>query len=198
MFEADYPPATPECKQARDSDVQIVKTASVDKTDPGKSFTYDLAVSNVSDYGAADGVVVTDEIPADLKITDVTWPGKGDAAAFPNWQSCEVTGQGAGGYGGNLKCGLFGPLQPAGANDGGASAAPTITLSATVNPASTASVITNVAFVDYYTFGNPSDTGRDSDDATIDAVGPAGDGWQPGVAAHHARIPGAARWRRDC
>ena len=160
--------------------MQIVKTASVDKTDPGKSFTYDLAVSNVSDDGAADGVVVTDAIPADLKITDVTWAGKGDSSVFPNWETCEVTGQDAGGYGGNLECVLFGPLQPMGANEG-ASSAPTITLSATVNPASTASVITNVAFVDYYTFGNPEDTGRDSDDAVIDPVGPAGNGWKPGA-----------------
>ena len=85
---------------------------------------------------------------------------------FPNWETCEVTGQGAGGYGGTLECVLFGPLQPVGAN-GGASAAPTITLAATVNPSSTASVVTNVAVVDYHTFGNPDDAGRDSDDATV-------------------------------
>ena len=165
-FEVAYPPATPECKQARHSDVQVVKTASVQKSDPGKSFTYDIAVANVSNDSAADGVLVTDTIPASLKITDVSWPGKGDAAVFPNWQSCAVTGQDAGGYGGKLTCTLFGPLQPVGANSA-PSSAPTITLAATVNPAATASTITNVAVVNYYTFGNPQDPGSDSDDATI-------------------------------
>lgn len=165
-FAVEYPPATPECFVARHSDVQIEKTASVEKTEPGKSFTYTLAVENVSDDGAAESVVVTDAIPADIKITDVTWPGKGDAAVFPNWETCEVTGQDSAGYGGSLECVLFGPLQPQGANEG-ASAAPTITLAATVNPASRVSSITNVAIVDYHTFGDPDDPGRDSDDATV-------------------------------
>ncbi|MFE5407344.1 SpaA isopeptide-forming pilin-related protein [Microbacterium sp. NPDC056569] len=165
-FSVEYPPASPECFVARHSDVQIEKTASVEKTEPGKSFTYTLAVQNVSDDSAAEAVVVTDAIPADIKITDVTWPGKGDAAVFPNWETCEVTGQDSAGYGGNLECVLFGPLQPQGANEG-ASAAPTITLAATVNPASKASSITNVAVVDYHTFGDPDDPGRDSDDAIV-------------------------------
>ncbi|GAA1943964.1 LPXTG cell wall anchor domain-containing protein [Microbacterium deminutum] len=165
-FEVSYPPASEACVVARHSNVQIEKDASVTKTDPGKSFTYTLATHNVSDDSAADGVVVTDAIPSDIKITDVTWPGKGDATVFPNWTTCAVTGQNASGYGGTLTCDLFGPLQPVGANSG-ASAAPTITLAATVNPASKASVITNVGVVDYYTFGHPTDTGRDADDATV-------------------------------
>ncbi|MEV5071036.1 DUF11 domain-containing protein [Microbacterium sp. LMI12-1-1.1] len=165
-FAVEYPEATPECSVARHSDVQIEKTASVEKTDPGASFTYTLAVQNVSDDAAAESVVVTDAIPADIKITDVTWAGKGDDAVFPNWQTCEVTGQDSAGYGGSLECVLFGPLQPQGANEG-ASAAPTITLAATVNPASKSSSITNVAVVDYHTFGDPDDAGRDSDDATV-------------------------------
>ncbi len=166
VFAVEYPDATPECAVARHSNVQIEKTASVEKTDPGASFTYSLAVQNVSDDSAAEAVVVTDAIPADLKITDVTWPGKGDNAVFPNWLSCAVTGQNGSGYGGTLTCALFGPLQPQGANEG-ASAAPTITLAATVNPSSKASSITNVAVVDYHTFGNPDDKGRDSDDAVV-------------------------------
>jgi uncharacterized repeat protein (TIGR01451 family)/LPXTG-motif cell wall-anchored protein len=165
-FAVEYPPASPECFVARHSDVQIEKTASVEKTDPGASFTYTLEVANVSDDSAAESVVVTDAIPADIKITDVSWVGEGDDAVFPNWQTCEVTGQNSAGYGGNLECVLFGPLQPQGANEG-ASAAPTITLAATVNPASTSSSITNVAVVDYHTFGDPDDPGRDSDDAIV-------------------------------
>ncbi|GAA5200743.1 LPXTG cell wall anchor domain-containing protein [Microbacterium jejuense] len=165
VFSTEYPAATPDCAVARHSDVQIEKTASVEKTDPGASFTYTLDVANVSDDSAADGVVVTDAIPADLKITDVSWPGKGDADAFPSWSSCAVAGQDGSGYGGTLTCMLNGPLQPQGSE--GVSVAPTITLSATVNPKSTSSSITNIGVVDYYTFGNPSDAGRDADDAIV-------------------------------
>jgi uncharacterized repeat protein (TIGR01451 family)/LPXTG-motif cell wall-anchored protein len=165
VFSTEYPAATPDCAVARHSNVQIEKTASVEKTDPGASFTYTLDVANVSDDSAADGVVVTDAIPADLKITDVSWPGKGDAEAFPSWSSCAVAGQDGSGYGGTLTCTLNGPLQPQGAE--GVSVAPTITLSATVNPKSTSSSITNIGVVDYYTFGNPSDAGRDADDAIV-------------------------------
>ena len=92
-FEVEYPPATPTCFVARHTELTIEKTASVERTDPGKSFTYTLDVENVSDDSAAEGVVVTDVIPADLKITDVSWPGEGDPNAFPNWSTCEVTGK---------------------------------------------------------------------------------------------------------
>lgn len=166
VFTTEYPAATPDCFVARHSDVQIEKTASVEKTDPGASFTYTLEVANVSDDAAAESVVVTDEIPADIKITDVSWPGEGDDTVFPNWQTCEVTGQDAAGYGGTLECVLFGPLQPVGANEL-PSAAPTITLAATVSPSTKATTITNVAVVDYHTFGDPDDPGRDADDATV-------------------------------
>ncbi|MGU3647046.1 VWA domain-containing protein [Microbacterium sp. C23T] len=166
-FSTSYPPATPECFVARHTEVQIEKTASVERTEPGKSFTYTLDVANVSDDAAAEGVVVTDKIPADLKITAVNWTGKGDANTFPNWQSCEVTGQNGSGYGGTLTCVLFGPLQPINSDNGGSSVAPRITLSAMVNPSSKTNTITNVAVVDYHTFGDPDDPGRDSDDATV-------------------------------
>ena len=120
----------------------------------------------MSDDSSAEGVVITDEIPTDLKITDVSWPGEGDSSAFPNWSTCEVTGQNLSGYGGLLTCELFGVLFPTDSGLGPV-AAPTITLAATVNPTSMASVVTNVAVVDYYTFGDPGDPGRDADDATV-------------------------------
>ncbi|MBD3942558.1 VWA domain-containing protein [Microbacterium sp. NEAU-LLC] len=166
-FSTSYPAATPQCFVARHTEVQVEKSASVEHTEPGTSFRYTLDVANVSDDAAAEGVVVTDVIPADVKITAVDWTGKGDADAFPNWQSCEVAGQDAGGYGGTLTCELFGPLQPINSDNGGATVAPRITLDATVNPKSTANTITNVAVVDYHTFGDPDDPGRDSDDATV-------------------------------
>lgn len=166
-FSTGYPPATPACFVARHTELQIEKTASVQRAERGGTHTYDLAVANVSDDSAAEGVVVTDVIPGDLRVTDITWPGEGDDSVFPNWETCEVTGQDGAGFGGTLECVLFGPLQPQGADNGGASAAPTITLSATVHARTTANVITNVAVVDYHTFGDPEDVGRDADDATV-------------------------------
>ncbi len=166
-FSASYPEATPDCRAARHTELEITKTASVEKAERGGSFTYTIAVENVSDDAAADGVVVTDPIPGDIRITDVTWPGKDDASVFPNWETCAVTGQNAAGYGGTLRCELHGPLQPAGAPAGGASAAPTITLAATVSASTASHRIVNTAVVDYHTFGDPEDTGRDVDDATV-------------------------------
>ncbi|WP_169580740.1 SpaA isopeptide-forming pilin-related protein [Microbacterium thalassium] len=166
VFEADYPPATPECFSARHTELEIEKTASAAQVDRGGSFTYDIAVENISEDSAAESVVVTDVIPADIRITDVSWPGEGDDAVFPNWESCEVTGQDAAGFGGTLECVLFGPLQPQG-TDEGATSAPTITLAATTDATSTVTTIENIAVVDYHTFGDPDDTGRDVDDATV-------------------------------
>ncbi|WP_345803471.1 SpaA isopeptide-forming pilin-related protein [Microbacterium sp. AZCO] len=159
-FDVEYPGPELGCVQARHSNVEIDKNASVANTAPGNSFDYTLAVKNVTDDSAADGVVVTDAIPTDLKITNVTWTGKGDTSVFPNWKDCAVAGQNGAGYGGTLTCHLFGPLQPG-------QSAPTITLAAYVNPSSTATKIDNVGVVEYHTFDDASDTGRDADSATV-------------------------------
>lgn len=159
-----YPPASEDCYQARHSTVEIEKTASTQKAMPGDPFSYTLAVANTSDDSAADGVVVTDAIPSTVKVNDITWPGKGDASVFPNWNACTITGQDASGYGGQLTCTLFGPLQPAGQSG---SSAPTITLHAMISKSAPVGAITNVGVVDYYTFGDPEDSGRDADDAVI-------------------------------
>ncbi|HEX5859998.1 MAG TPA: hypothetical protein VFY91_17955 [Microbacterium sp.] len=165
-FAVEYPPATPECFVARHTEVQIEKTASKERMSPGDAFTYTIEAENVSDDSAAEGVVITDEIPANIRITDVSWVGESDPDAFPNYTDCGVTGQGPGGYGGTLTCTLFGPLQPAGA-DLGPSAAPVITLAAVSDPKTSATSIDNVAIVDYHTFGDPEDTGRDADNAVV-------------------------------
>ncbi len=165
-FTVEYPTETGACVQARHSDVQIEKTASADRIDRGGEFTYDIAVENMSADSAAEAVVVTDEIPADIQITDITWPGEGDDTVFPNWESCEVTGQDSAGYGGTLECVLFGPLQPQGVEEG-ESAAPTITLAAMHDPLSARTSIENIAAVDYHTFGDPEDTGHDEDNAIV-------------------------------
>ncbi|MBL3683373.1 VWA domain-containing protein [Leucobacter aridicollis] len=165
-FNASYPPATAGCGVARHSQVEIEKDASVTRTQPGKSFDYTLSVKNLSDDSAAEGVVVTDQIPADLKVDSVAWAGQGDANTFPNWSECDVTGKDSRGYGGTLRCELFGPLQPKGSTEG-ASEAPEITLGVTVSAGSTRTDVTNTATVDYHTFGDPDDSGRDSDSATV-------------------------------
>ncbi len=155
-----YPAATADCVQARHSTVEIEKTASVAKAMPGDPFTYTLDVKNVSDDSAADGVVVTDAIPSTIKVTSITW----DKSAFPTWDTCAVTGQNSTGFGGTLTCTLFGPLQPTGENG---SVAPQITLGALISKTAPAGVITNTAVVDYHTFGDPDDAGRDADDAVV-------------------------------
>lgn len=165
-FNASYPPATAGCGVARHTQVEVEKEASVTRTQPGKAFDYTISAKNVSDDSAAEGVVVTDKIPAELRVTDVTWAGKGEPGAFPNWRECEVTGQNSRGFGGTLSCELFGPLQPKGSSEG-ASEAPTITLSVMVDAGSSRTDITNTAIVDYHTFGDPDDSGRDSDSATV-------------------------------
>ncbi|KAA9147114.1 VWA domain-containing protein, partial [Microbacterium lushaniae] len=165
-FQIAEMPAGGDCTAARHSEVRIEKTASLERTAPGGAFTYRLEAANVSTDSAAEGVVVTDPIPTGIRVTDVTWPGKGDADAFPNWRTCAVTGQNSAGYGGTLRCELFGPLHPVGSGLG-ASGAPPITLSATVDPGAGSTTIRNVAVVDSHTFGDPGDAGRDSDDAGV-------------------------------
>ncbi|QIG38594.1 VWA domain-containing protein [Microbacterium sp. 4R-513] len=182
-FETGYPPATPECFVARHTEVQIEKTASVERTEPGKSFTYTMDVRNVSDDSAAEGIVVTDAIPTSLKVTNVTWAERENGLLFPTWRedACGVTGQNSAGYGGTLTCELFGPLMPANFPNGGRSVAPQLRVTVLVNPATTASVINNVGVVDYHTFGDPEDTGRDADDATVLLSGLPVTGGSPAV-----------------
>src|SRR5690606_13147162 len=57
--------------QVDSPDLEIVKTASVEITEGGETFTYMFEVSNVDDDARADDVTVTDVIPADLRVVDV-------------------------------------------------------------------------------------------------------------------------------
>lgn len=163
-FQIGYPPAVAECAQARESDVRIEKTASAEKVTRGVPFSYTLDVHNADDAGAAEAVVVTDEIPETLRVTSVTWEGKDDSTVFPNWRDCAVSGASAAGFGGTLTCTLFGPLQPAGFER---DTAPRITLTAEAAVTAPGGEITNVAVVDYHSFGDPDDKGRDADDAVV-------------------------------
>jgi hypothetical protein len=150
-----YPPATAACAVKRPTDLTITKTASVQTTAPGGSFTYNLAVKNVN-LGAASPVTVTDKIPADIKITGITT----STTAFPRWTNCAVTGQDSSGYGGTLTCSLFGPLKLT-------ESAPTITLAATVSPTTTAGSITNTGVLTWTNTDNPNDKGSDESSVTV-------------------------------
>jgi uncharacterized repeat protein (TIGR01451 family) len=115
-----YPEATVNCAVPRSADMTIAKTASVETVEPGDAFEYDLVAANVSVDSVADPVVITDVIPAELRVDDIVT----DEAAFPRWQDCEVTGADASGFGGTVSCTLFGPLSIG-------ATAPTITLAVT-------------------------------------------------------------------
>lgn len=134
---AVYPQATPACEVVRDPSVDIVKTASVEEVKPGGAFDYTLSVTN-SGLGAIENMELFDEIPADLKVTDITTD---EAPAFPRWDDCEVTGADADGYGGLLHCvlnGMIGGTQPD---------APDVVLSVVLDPASKADRVDNTGEV---------------------------------------------------
>lgn len=134
---AVYPQATPACEVVRDPSVDIVKTASVEEVKPGGAFDYTLSVTN-SGLGAIENMELFDEIPADLKVTDITTD---EVPAFPRWDDCEVTGADADGYGGLLHCvlnGMIGGTQPD---------APDVVLSVVLDPASKADRVDNTGEV---------------------------------------------------
>lgn len=101
----EYPPAASDCAVERDPDLIIEKSASVTQVKAGDSFDYTLEVAN-QDLGAASDVVLTDEIPANLKVNGIDT----SADEFPRWTDCEVTGKDSSGYGGTLECNLNGVL----------------------------------------------------------------------------------------
>ena len=165
-FAVEYPAASPECFQARHSDVQIEKTASKERMTPGRpSRTRSLPRTSPMTRPPRES-----SSPTRSRRTSASRMSPGLAKATPppsrTTPTARVTGQAAGGYGGTLTCTLFGPLQPAGAGLG-PSAAPVITLTAVSNPTTSATSIDNVAVVDYHTFGDPEDAGRDADNALV-------------------------------
>ncbi|WP_350347366.1 hypothetical protein ABIQ69_12070 [Agromyces sp. G08B096] len=136
---AVYPQALPTCAIDRPPLLEIEKTSSVTSAKPGSSFEYTLQVRSTG-IGAAEPVTLIDEIPADLRVDAITTAG---APAFPRWEGCEVTGRGAGGYGGTLRCELLGVLGP------NITEAPPVTLDVTLRPTSKATSLTNTGEVCY-------------------------------------------------
>ncbi|NII70113.1 DUF11 domain-containing protein [Microbacterium ulmi] len=135
-IDVSYPPATVNCAVPRSAALVIDKTASVSTTAPGASFTYGLAVRNVAVDSVAEPVVVTDIIPADIRVDRIVT----DTTSFPRWNECAVTGRDAEGFGGTLECTLLGPLAM------GASA-PLISLGVTVAGDTTSRSIVNTGEV---------------------------------------------------
>ncbi|WP_194397472.1 LPXTG cell wall anchor domain-containing protein [Microbacterium atlanticum] len=136
VFQTSYPPQTANCEVPRSADLVIEKTATVQATAPGASFRYGLTVSNLAVDSVADPVVVTDVIPADLRVDSITT----SQTAFPRWRDCAVSGTDAAGFGGTLECTLLGPLAMG-------TSAPPITLGVTVSDGVRVSSITNTGEV---------------------------------------------------
>ncbi|QTX05328.1 DUF5979 domain-containing protein [Agromyces archimandritae] len=133
-FTATYPQATPACEVQRDSAISVTKTASVDAVKPGGEFSYALKVRNTG-LGAASPVVLSDAIPAELKVTGIS---TAEAPAFPRWEGCAVTGADEAGFGGVVECTLVGPL-------GRGVTAPEVVLDVTVAPKLELLTLTNTA-----------------------------------------------------
>lgn len=133
---APYPPPNANCAVPRSADLIIDKTASVQRTAPGASFSYQLAVTNLAVDSVADPTVVTDVIPAGIRVDQI----RTSDTAFPRWRDCAVSGKDAQGYGGTLQCTLLGPLAMG-------TSAPPITLAVTVHPDTKATSIVNTAEV---------------------------------------------------
>jgi len=144
---AVYPQALPACAIDRTPDVSIVKEASVTQAKPGTSFDYTLSVSTTG-TGSAEPVEIFDEIPSELKVTDITTAG---SPTFPRWQDCEVTGQDSDGYGGTLHCDLLGVLGP------DYPEAPDIVLDVSVDPGTTSTEVENTGEVCWQNADDTSD-----------------------------------------
>ncbi|HWL45340.1 MAG TPA: hypothetical protein VNQ73_20515 [Ilumatobacter sp.] len=154
-------PSPAGCPADRDTELTIDKSVTNGSTfNVGEQVEYDLAVVNVSTVGAATSVVLTDVIPAAQRVDSITT----SSSAFPRWRGCSVSGADSAGYGGVLTCTLFGVLAPG-------AAAPVVSLTVTINPATTLTSITNIGAVQWALFDDPSDTGEASDPATITVTG---------------------------
>ncbi|MGK2852564.1 MAG: hypothetical protein ACSLE3_00410, partial [Microbacteriaceae bacterium] len=114
-----------------DREIDILKTAfdsesgeeiSTEGTGllPGSNFYYLLEVANVGD-GGLSGTVITDEIPAGIRVDEIVTDPAGET---PYW-TCDVEGEDADGFGGTLTCELSEPLAPG-------SDAPAIRLNVTI------------------------------------------------------------------
>ncbi|WP_146197059.1 DUF11 domain-containing protein [Serinibacter arcticus] len=180
-FEVTYPERTADgCSIERDPRVSVTKTASVERTSPGGTFDYTVAVTNTG-LGAAMPLVLTDPVPATLAVTGVTT----SSTSFPSWKNCDVTGEDARGYGGTLRCELFGPLTRG-------ATAPTVTVGVRVDPRTSATSVVNTATATWTNADDPSDTGTSSGSDTV-AIEHAAPPARPGATLPWTGADGVGR-----
>ncbi|WP_194408819.1 DUF11 domain-containing protein [Microbacterium cremeum] len=178
VVEVTYPPQTENCAMPRSAAMLIEKTASKTSVAPGEGFDYTLVGSNISVDSVADPVVITDVIPASLRVDSVTT----DGAAFPRWQDCAVTGTDAAGFGGTLECTLFGPLMMG-------ETAPAIVLSVTTAADVAAGTIDNTAEICWGSADSGGElVGCDDDTVSVTVMRPAPGSVTP-LAATGSEMP---------
>ncbi|WP_430869254.1 hypothetical protein [Demequina aurantiaca] len=161
----DFPPMsseTPGCETPRPVLLDIDKSIDSSTAIRGESVTYTLAVTNTG-YGATDGVVLTDPIASNLRVTDVS-PELSTDPTVANWRECTVTGTDSDGFGGVVTCELDGWF-------GYGQTAPDVLITAQTLDEGGPRVTTNVATVtwtDPYSPATP--TQSLSDDASLGVV----------------------------
>ena len=157
-----YPAATEDCLVARDTTLEITKSADAERVDAGDELTYTIEVRNTGN-GAARDVVVTDSVPEQLKVERVLTAKPGSADAMP-WTECTVAGEDSRGYGGTVTCELDGVLARG-------QVAPLITIVTTVDPEAETGDVVNVAEVEWTSADGDEDTGVAEDDAQVEVRG---------------------------
>lgn len=133
-----YPEDSPDCAVTRVPELTLDKTADVETVEEGGTVAYTLTVTNEG-YGATNDVVLTDAVPADLRVTSVT-PAAPSSPTQAPWTDCTVTGRAADGFGGTVTCALDGWL-------GHNGVAPDVTVTGTVRDGMGAGTVRNVATV---------------------------------------------------
>ncbi len=132
-----YPPSTPDCEVSRTPDLRLTKVASTGTGTPGTPVDYTLTVRNAG-LGATDRVVLTDPVPAALRVTSVDVAAPADDTVAP-W-TCAVSDRDAHGLGGTVRCELGGWI-------GRAQAAPVVTVHAVLADGSVGTVVNTATVV---------------------------------------------------
>ena len=157
-----YPDVTPDCLVDRDTQLEISKSVDAERVDAGDRLSYEIEVRSTGN-GAARDVVVTDEVPAQLKVERVTTAKPSTAEHMP-WRECTVTDRDDRGYGGVVTCELDGVLARG-------QVAPAITIVATVDPDAESGDVVNVAEVEWTSADGDEETGVADDAAEVEVVG---------------------------
>ncbi|WP_061963126.1 SdrD B-like domain-containing protein [Demequina aurantiaca] len=159
-----YPTSTPTCEEDRVPNLSVTKSVGVDAVKAGEAVSWDLVVENAGP-GASNDVTLTDQIPAELRVTDVAVADPTDDTQ-PEWDKCTVTGADNDGYGGSVACVLDGWL-------GIGQSAPPVTITTTVNPEFSGDVV-NGATVTWTDPDEDDPMERSDDDNATVAVSASG------------------------